>query len=94
MISLYLGWNGYSRGSIPLASYCLSNTKNKKMKLKNKYRFLVAWTLFNTFLTPDKLTDLVQINPANFKKKGCEKPSFLLISCITKIAKDLAGVDG
>lgn len=68
--------------------------KIKKMKLKNKYRFLVDWTLFNTFLTPDKLTDLVQINPANFKKKGCEKPSFLLISCITKIAKDLAGVDG
>nr|DAZ67360.1 MAG TPA: hypothetical protein [Caudoviricetes sp.] len=24
MISLYLGWNGCSRGSIPLASYCLS----------------------------------------------------------------------
>lgn len=40
MISLYLGWNGYSRGSIPLASHCLSNTL--KMKLKNEYRFLVA----------------------------------------------------
>lgn len=41
MISLYLGWNGYSRGSIPLASHCLSKY-TKKMKLKNKYRFLVA----------------------------------------------------
>nr|DAE71426.1 MAG TPA: hypothetical protein [Caudoviricetes sp.] len=38
----------------------------------------------NTFLTPDKLTDLVQTNPANLRKKGCETPSFLLISCITK----------
>jgi hypothetical protein len=29
MISLYLGWNGYSRGSIPLASHCLSSLKIK-----------------------------------------------------------------
>jgi hypothetical protein len=48
----------------------------------------------DTFSTPSKLTDLAQTNPANFKKKGCEKASFLLISCITKKAKDLAGVDG
>lgn len=34
MISLYLGWNGYSRGSIPLASHCLSNTKNRKKDFK------------------------------------------------------------
>nr|DAV05303.1 MAG TPA: hypothetical protein [Caudoviricetes sp.]DAZ17670.1 MAG TPA: hypothetical protein [Caudoviricetes sp.] len=49
----------------------------------------MAWTLFNTFLTPDKLTDLVQTKPSKFKKKGCEKPSFLLISCITKKPKIL-----
>lgn len=69
MISLYLGWNGCSRGSIPLASHCLSS-----LKIKNGYRFLVAWTLFNTFSTPDKLTDLVQTNPANLRKKDVKHP--------------------
>jgi len=68
-------WNGYSRGSIPLASHCLSS-----LKIKNEYRFLVAWTLFNTFLTPGKLTDLAQTKPSKFKKKGCENTSFLSIS--------------
>nr|DAJ48107.1 MAG TPA: hypothetical protein [Caudoviricetes sp.] len=46
----------------------------------------------NTFSTPSKLTDFAQTKPSKFKKKGCEKASFLLISCITKKAKDLAGV--
>jgi hypothetical protein len=49
---------------------------------------------FNTFSIPDKLTDLVQTKPANFKKKGCETPSFLLISHYKIKAKGLAGVDG
>nr|DAS46611.1 MAG TPA: hypothetical protein [Caudoviricetes sp.] len=44
------------------------------MKLKNRYRFLVAWTLFNTFSTSDKLTDLVRINPANLRKKDVKHP--------------------
>jgi len=43
----------------------------------------------NTFSTPSKLTDLAQNKPSKFKKKGCEKPSFLLISCITKKPKTL-----
>ncbi len=34
MISLYLGWNGFQRGSIPLAGHCLSNTKNRKIDFK------------------------------------------------------------
>ena len=54
----------------------------------------MAWTLFNTFLTLDKLTDLVQTKSSKFKNKGCETPSFLLISLHYQIAKDLAGVDG
>lgn len=54
------------------------------MKLKNKYRFLVAWTLFNTFLTPDKLTDLVQINPANLRKKDVKNPLSYRYHCITQ----------
>lgn len=66
-------------------------------KGSNPLSVIVCQTLtfsgLNTFSTPDKLTDLVQTNPANFKKKGCEKPSFLSISHY-KIAKDLAGVDG
>ena len=44
------------------------------MKLKNGYRFLVAWTLFNTFSTPSKLTDLAQTNPANLRKKDVKNP--------------------
>nr|DAW16266.1 MAG TPA: hypothetical protein [Caudoviricetes sp.] len=45
------------------------------MKLKNKYRFLVAWTLFNTFLTPDKLTDLVQTKTQQIlRKKDVKHP--------------------
>nr|DAT59225.1 MAG TPA: hypothetical protein [Caudoviricetes sp.] len=38
----------------------------------------MAWTLFDTFSTPDKLTDLVQTKPSKFKKKGCEKSLFLI----------------
>jgi len=34
----------------------------------------VAWTLFNTFSTSDKLTDLVQTNPANLRKKDVKNP--------------------
>nr|DAL27703.1 MAG TPA_asm: hypothetical protein [Caudoviricetes sp.] len=26
-----IGWNGCTRGSIPLASHCLSNTKKRKI---------------------------------------------------------------
>lgn len=63
----------------------------QKNTLKNGYRFLVAWTLFNTFSTPSKLTDLAQTNPANLRKKDVKKP--LSYRCrITKKAKDLAGV--
>jgi hypothetical protein len=65
MISLYLGWNGCIRGSIPLASHCLSNTKNRKIDFK--------W-LEHTFSTTDKLTDLVQTNPANLRKKDVKNP--------------------
>nr|DAN92594.1 MAG TPA: hypothetical protein [Caudoviricetes sp.] len=36
--------------------------------------------LEHTFLTPDKLTDLVQINPANLRKKDVKNTSFLSIS--------------
>ena len=61
------------------------------MKLKNGYRF--QW-LEHFFDTEQADRPCSKQNPANFKKKGCEKPSFLLISCITKKAIDLAGVYG
>nr|DAF29288.1 MAG TPA: hypothetical protein [Caudoviricetes sp.] len=37
-------------------------------------------TLFNTGQADRPCPN----KPSKFKKKGCEKPSFLLISCITK----------
>lgn len=74
MISLYLGWSGF-QGVRFLLPVIVCQT--------------LTFSGLNTFSTPGKLTDLVQTNPANFKKKGCEKPSFLLTSGITKQPKTL-----
>lgn len=49
--------------------------------LKNRKKILSGLnTLFNTGQADRPCSN----KPSKFKKKGCEKPSFLLISCITK----------
>nr|DAY83682.1 MAG TPA: hypothetical protein [Caudoviricetes sp.] len=55
----------------------------QSLSVKNTLKMDIDFSGLNTFSTPSKLTDLAQQKPGKYKKKGCEKPSFLLISnCI------------
>lgn len=80
MISLYLGWNGFQgvRFLLPVI-VCQKYTK-KRIKILSGLN-----TLFNTGQADRPCPN----KPSKFKKKGCEKTSFLLISCITKKPKIL-----
>lgn len=88
MISLYRRLEWLLKG---FDSSCQS--LSVKNTLKNKQIDFSGLNTFRHFFNTNKLTDLAQTKPSKFKKKGCEKPSFLLMSCITKKAKDLAGVN-
>lgn len=59
MISLYLGWNGF-QGVRFLLPVIVCRT--------------LTFSGLNTFSTLDKLTDLVQTNPANLRKKDVKHP--------------------
>lgn len=70
MISLCLGWNGCIRGSIPLASHCLSNTKNKK-RIKIFSGLNTFRHFFNTGQADRPCSNK---NPANLRKKDVKNP--------------------
>nr|DAU36426.1 MAG TPA: hypothetical protein [Caudoviricetes sp.] len=52
--------------------------------LKNKQIDFSGLNTFRHFFNTEQADRPCSTKPSKFKKKGCETPSFLLISCITK----------